>query len=187
MKKKERKDSSTDNTILINIKTLIILSCLLVVLSIISITISSFTLYKVNHIGNVNTTEEEEIDYDVSMFDTIDTDKFVKLFKSDKKSLIYLGRSTCGFCVKFLPNLQKAQKEFGYKTYYLDITTVDDKGVEKIQGLDKFLKDNYGYTPMVLVVKNGKILNEKVDDYDGVGYTEYDTLKKFLKKLGYEK
>lgn len=186
MKNKE-KNKSTDNTILINIKTLIILVCVLVVLALISISISIVTLNKVSNNTTPNTEEEEVTEYDVSMFESIDAEKFEKIFKSDKKSLIYLGRSTCGFCVKFLPNLQQAQEEYGYKTYYLDITTVDNKDAEKIQKLDSFLKDNYGYTPMVLIVKNGKILNEKVDDYDGVGYTEYETLKKFLKKHGYKK
>ena len=126
-------------------------------------------------------------EYDVSMFKNIDTDKFIELFKKDEKSFIYLGRSTCGYCVQFLPSLQKAQEEYGYKTYYLDITTVSDKGMKKIQKLDKFLKNNYGYTPLVLVVKNGKILNKEVDGYEGVGYTEYKTFEKFLKKLDYEK
>ena len=178
--------SVNENVILINVKTLIVLSCTLVILSLISISISLITLYKVNHKETNSVVNEEKTDYDVSMFESIDTDKFVKLFKGNKKSLIYLGRSTCGYCVKFLPTLQEAQKEYGYKTYYLDITTVDNAGVEEIQGLDSFLKDNYGYTPMVLVVKDGKILNEEVDNYDGVGYTEYETYSKFLKKLGYK-
>ena len=186
MKSIEKK-KSTDNTILTNIKTLIILVCVLVVLALISIALSIVTLNEVSNNTIPNTKEEEPTEYDVSMFESIDVEKFEKIFKSDKKSLVYLGRSTCGFCVKFLPNLQQAQEEYGYKTYYLDITTVDSKDTEKIQKLNSFLKDNYGYTPMVLVVKNGKILNEKVDDYDGVGYTEYETLEKFLEKLGYKK
>jgi hypothetical protein len=40
---------------------------------------------------------------------------------------------------------------------------------------------------MVLVVKDGKILNKAVDNYEGIGYTEYKTFEKFLKKLDYEK
>lgn len=180
---------NTTNSILTNTKTIVILNALLVVLVLISIGIS---VYSLDVSKNSKTTTEakaaeEKTEYDVSMFKSIDTDKFIELFKKDEKSFIYLGRSTCGYCVQFLPSLQKAQEEYGYKTYYLDITTVSDKGMKKIQKLDKFLKNNYGYTPLVLVVKNGKILNKEVDGYEGVGYTEYKTFEKFLKKLDYEK
>lgn len=177
------------NAALTNTKTIIMINILLVILVIISLGVSIYSLNILKK-SNITTTEEkqeEETEYDVSMFTKIDTDKFIDLYNKDEKSLIYLGRSTCGYCVKFLPNLQKAQKEYGYKTYYLDITTVNDKGVKKIQKLDSFLKDNYGYTPMVLVVKDGKILNKAVDNYEGIGYTEYKTFEKFLKKLDYEK
>lgn len=178
---------TTTNATYINTKTIMLINILLVILALVSIGISVYTL---NILKNSNVTtqqKEEETEYDVSMFESITTDKFIDLYNKDEKSLIYLGRSTCGFCIKFLPNLQKAQKEYGYKTYYLDITTVNDKGMKKIQKLDKFLKENYGYTPMVLVVKKGKILNKKVNNYDGIGYTEYKTFEKFLTKLEYEK
>lgn len=177
----------SEGMIYTNTKTIILLNCLIVVLVLICLGVCCYTISYVKHNSIVNETQEEETEYDVSMFTSITTDKFVELFERDKKSLIYLGRSTCGYCVKFLPNLQKAQEEYGYKTYYLDITTVDDKGMKKIQKLDEFLKDNYGYTPMVLVVQNGKILNKEVNNYSGVGYTEYSTFEKFLKKLNYEK
>ena len=177
---------TTTNATLTNTRTLILINSLLVILVLVSIGLSFYTFKYVK--DDTKTTEtKEEVKYDVSMFKTIDTDKFVSLFKGEKKSLIYLGRSTCGFCVKFLPNLQKAQKEYGYTTYYLDITTVDKNGQKKIQELDDFLKENYGYTPMVLVVQDGKILNKEVNNYNGVGYTEYKTYEKFLKKLNYKK
>ena len=177
----------SDEMLYNNTKTIILLNCLIVILVLISIGLCYYTLNYVKNNTVQTQTEEEQNEYDVSMFTSIDTDKFVELFERDKQSFIYLGRSTCGFFFFFLPNLQKAQEEYGYKTYYLDITTVDDTGMKKIQKLDKFLKDNYGYTPMVLVVRNGKILNKEVNNYNGVGYTEYNTLEKFLKKLNYEK
>ena len=189
MKKEKELINQIDTTVtttLTNTRTLILIHALLIVLVLISIGLSFYTLNYIKG-GSSEPEQKEETKYDVSMFKKIDTSKFISLFKGDKKSLIYLGRSTCGYCVKFLPNLQKAQKEYGYKTYYLDITTVDKNEQSKIQELDTFLKDNYGYTPMVLVVKDGKILNKEVDNYDGVGYTEYKTFEKFLQKLDYKK
>ena len=183
---KKEIEAATQAT-LTNTKTIILINGLLVILVLISLGLSYYTLTYIKDDHKEIKTQEKEVKYDVSMFTSIDADKFIDLYKGEDKSLIYLGRSTCGYCIKFLPYLQKAQKEYGYKTYYLDITTVNDKNTEKIQELDEFLKDNYGYTPMVLVVKDGKILNKEVNNYEGVGYTDYKTFTKFLKKLDYEK
>lgn len=137
-------------------------------------------------------TEVKEPEYDVSMFNTIDPDKFLDLVDGEKASVIYLGRSTCGYCVKFLPTLQKAQKEVGYKTNYVDIENIDqtsksfEKMVNLIDGMsEKYNEKNgtdyeslYGYTPTVVVVKNGKIKDI------WIGYAEYDAYVNWLKENG---
>ena len=122
---------------------------------------------------------EQDVEYDVSMFDTVDAEKTVKLFEEDDTQVIYIGRSTCGYCVQFLPVLQQAQKDYGYKTKYLDITTVTEDGQKSILEKDndeQFLTTNFGSTPMVILVKDGKL----VDGW--VGYAEYDTFAKFLEE-----
>ena len=125
---------------------------------------------------------EENTEYDVSMFTSIDVDGVVDAFKSSEMKVIYMGRSTCGYCVQFLPNLQKAQEEYGYETLYLDISTVDSDGQSKIVDLDKdFFEENYGATPTVLLVKDNKIVDSHV------GYSEYDDYAKFLEKNGFSK
>lgn len=134
--------------------------------------------------SNEETTEEpENTEYDVSMFDTVDVDKVIKLYKSNKTQVIYLGRSTCGYCVKFLPVLQEAQDAYGYTTNYLDITTVSSDDKDKLLEHDNdenFLSENYGSTPMVLLVKDGKLKDT------WVGYSEYDEFAQFLEKNGFE-
>ena len=125
---------------------------------------------------------QESSDYDVSMMNEIDMDKLIDLFDSKETQVVYLGRATCGYCVQFLPTLQKAQQEYDYTTQYLDITTVSDtsKLMEKDND-EKFLEENYGATPMVILVKDGKL----VDTW--VGYDEYDKFAQFLEKNGFEK
>lgn len=133
---------------------------------------------------NTSSDEEENVDYDVSMFNTVSGDDAVKLFSSEETQVIYIGRSTCGYCVKFLPNLQKAQEEFGYKTNYLDITTVTESQQSALLEKDndeKFLEENFGSTPMVLLVKDGKIVE------GWVGYAEYDSFAQYLTRNGFEK
>ena len=134
--------------------------------------------------ASTTTTTEENEEYDVSMMNTVNVDKVLKLYESKSAQVIYLGRSTCGYCVKFLPALQKAQKEYGYKTNYLDITTVSEEDQAKLLKKDNdegFLAKNYGATPMVLVVKNGKL----VDTW--IGYSEYDSFAKFIEDNGFKK
>lgn len=127
------------------------------------------------------TTETENKEYDVSMFKQIDVDGLKEAFDSEEAKVVYLGRATCGYCVQFLPVLQKAQDEFGYQTLYIDITTIDEDGAKEIQGMDSFLEENYGTTPLVIIVKDGKLVKGHV------GYAEYDEFAKYLTDNGIEK
>lgn len=130
--------------------------------------------------GNTTTQEQENTEYDVSEFDAIEANEFMKLF-SDKKSgtnVIYLGREGCGYCISFLPHLKQAQANLGFTAKYLDIAAVSDADANKITALNDFLGENYGYTPIVIVTKNGKFVD------GSVGYLEYDELVDFLNKSG---
>ncbi len=129
-----------------------------------------------------NNDTTENIEYDVSMFTSITGDEFIDKVNSSDLQLIYMGRSTCHYCVQFLPVLQKAQSEYGYETLYLDITTVTSEQQEKITNVDSdFFNENYRATPTVLLVKDGKIVDSQV------GYSDYDTFTSFLEKNGYSK
>ena len=126
--------------------------------------------------------EEELGEYDVSMFDSITSDNFKKSVSGDTTKIVYIGRDTCGYCVQFLPILQKAQDAYGYKTLYLDITTITtEEQQQKIMAFDneeKFLEENFGSTPMVLAFKDGKMIDT------WVGYSEYEDFANWLKELG---
>lgn len=132
--------------------------------------------------------EQKNDDYDVSMFDSINFNQMVETIGSKDIQVIYIGRSTCGYCVQFLPSLQKAQEEFGYKTKYYNIGDLSNEelqsNAEKLSEFDNedgFIKTNFGATPMVMLVKDGKLI-------DGwVGYAEYESYAEFLIKNGFEK
>ena len=168
--------------ILICIYVLIVLVAINTVINIsknVTISSSSENTEKTEETGSTNT------DYDVSMFKKVTPEEAVKAFDSDKLQVIYIGRETCGYCVQFLPTLQQAQKDYGYKTLYLDITTVttedQQNAIMKFDNDEKFLSQNFGATPMVLLVKDGKL----VDGW--VGYSEYDAFATFLEENGLEK
>jgi len=127
--------------------------------------------------SETNTGETSE--YDVSMFETISADELVKAYNGEETKVVYFGRSTCGFCVQFLPVLQQAQKEYGYKTLYVDIDSIDSNGQTKIMELDSFFEENYGVTPITVLVRNGEIVDSKI------GYVDYGTFTAMLDENGF--
>ena len=133
-------------------------------------------------------------DYDVSDFDTLTLAQVLKLFDSKDTSVLYLGRSSCSACVSFLPTLKSVQKDLGFKTKYLDITTVDTSSSDYSTFTSKLTKEIevnangtkstgkisefYGYTPMVIIIKDGKAVNASV------GALSESNFKKFLSSNG---
>ena len=123
-------------------------------------------------------TEEKNTEYDVSEFEELTTSELAEKVKAGGTQVVYIGRSTCGYCVKFIPTLKQAQKDLGYKTIYVDLTKVTSSDAETLYAYDSFVEENFGYTPMVLVFKDGNFVKGTV------GYTEVDEFKSFLKEAG---
>lgn len=173
-------------------------SLYIIIVLLIIITITLFVT-NANSDGKSNTSNnnssETNSDYDVSMMESADISQVLGYFEDGSKKLIYVGRSSCSACIAFLPNLQQAQSEYGYKTVNLDTDTVvtssDEykKFVEKLD-MEYTLVNNgesetgefgsfFGYTPTLIVIENGK----QVDGF--IGYMEYDELTAFLDKNGF--
>lgn len=142
-------------------------------------------------ISNDSTTGQtsQNIDYDVSDFNTLNLSGVLDLFEKDGTSVLYLGRSTCGACVSFLPTLKAVQEKYGYVTNYLDITTVStgSSDYKKFQELlevevteningEKVTADIgefFGYTPMVIIIKDGKAVDCSVGAYSESKFEEF--------------
>ena len=128
--------------------------------------------------NRVNNTE-----YDVSKFTEISYNQFMDTYKENKQTLIYIGRATCIHCVNFIPVLKDAQDKYDYETYYLDISDITEQEYNNIKKLNNFLDENFGGTPMVIIVKNGKI----IDNGTWIGEGSKSDFYKFLDKAGYKK
>ena len=167
--------SSDINTEILN-KILICLYALIIIL----IVNTAILLVKTNFksTDNNEVEEQESTEYDVSMFTKVTAENLKEAIETEDVKIVYVGRSTCGYCVKFLPVLQKAQTEYNYETLYLDITTLTTtEQQDKILELDNeegFLSENFGGTPMVLMVQDGKIIDT------WMGYAEYSTYTAWL-------
>ncbi len=176
------KEESRDTKEILN-KILLCLYALIVIL----IVNTTVLIMKDAKFGTTSSesTDTENTEYDTSMFTSVTADTLGDAVSGDTAKIVYIGRSTCGYCVKFLPVLQQAQTDYGYETLYLDITTVTTtEQQDKILAFDNeegFLEENFGGTPMVLLMKNGKI----VDTW--IGYAEYATYAEWLEKNGFAK
>lgn len=147
-----------------------------------------------NNSSNSSTSGTQTSDYDVSDFDALTLAQVLKLFDSKDTSVLYLGRSSCSACVSFLPTLKSVQKDLRFKTKYLDITTVDTSSSDYNTFISKLTKEIevnangtkstgkisefYGYTPMVIIIKDGKAVNASV------GALSESNFKKFLSSNG---
>lgn len=169
------------------VKVLKLLTCVALCISVVTLLISLVILNKVSNINSYFVEDDEaesevSSEYDTSMFTELTEDEFIALFDEDYEDdeirFVFSGRSTCSYCVAFLPYLQQSVEEYDYTLYYLDIDSVSK--YDEIQDLDEILEENISYTPMVYAIKNGEVID--VND----GYTEYSTLTAFLEEYGVE-
>lgn len=169
-----------------NIKLISIVSlCVSVVTLILTLVIlnkvSGNSTYKSEN-KNGTDSSEEVVGYDVSKFESITAGDFIDMFEADDETyFVYTGRSTCGYCVQFVPVLNQSIEEYDYTVHYLDVSTVSDSDYETIIGLDDELEENFGYTPMVFVVHDGEVVD--VNE----GYSEYEAYQSFLEENDIEK
>ena len=171
---------------------------LAVIITIISVLLLIFVLADGTNSSNSNTnsepTESSEVasDYDVSEFKEIKAQDIAKESKG-KNIIIYVGRPTCGYCVQYVPVLKEVQGKYKYKTYYIDIAKIldfesstggilDEDANDIMQKIDKeFMKENWGATPLTLVVKDSKLVDSIV------GYVNSEALETLVKNNGFAK
>ncbi len=122
--------------------------------------------------------EQEELPYDVSDFTEMTTDQAMETIQAGGFQVIYIGHSSCGFCRRYVPVLQEAQKVFGFKTIYIDTDRLTSADSEKWMALDEYVKESFGYTPLTILTKDGKYVD------GNLGYIDYNTLKALLEKNG---
>ena len=178
-----------DNELLLKlVKTnKIIMILLIVVVILLSMGVSKMYYNKNANTETQNEDSEYNTVYDVSMFEEIEAKDIKSKTKKDTK-VVYIGRETCGWCAAFLPNLWDAQDEFGFTTLYIDIAKImdftngdmlDQNAYDILnsltgEGYEDYMTENLGATPMILIIKDNKIIGAHT------GYSEYETFKTVL-------
>lgn len=133
--------------------------------------------------GSGTNNEETNEDYDVSNFESVNAEQLFSKINESGTHVVYIGRASCGFCTKFLPVMEEAQDQLGFKTIYFDLTQIIDFNKNTITDTTTYEKlaayhEEFGATPMVLVFKDGAYVNGTV------GYTDLESYVSFLNSVG---
>lgn len=165
----------------------IVLNRILYALTVIGILLALNLVVNLVKNNNTNNTKEEtpteeteNTEYDVSEFDELTTSELDEKIKAGGTQVVYIGRPTCGYCVKFVPVMKQVQKDLNYKTIYVDLEKMSSSDAELLYAYDSYIEENFGYTPMVLVFRDGAFVKGTV------GYTEAEEFKSFLNEAGIE-
>lgn len=131
----------------------------------------------------------ETVKYDVSKMKQVTGDEAAKLFDEKGTHFLYIGRSTCSVCVTLVPELNTVINDMTLTLNYLplnqtfrtDFKDLFDKldietTVNNNKGTFGELLEEYGYTPIVIVIKDGKM----VDGF--VGYRDANKIEDLFKK-----
>lgn len=118
-------------------------------------------------------------------FTDITIDEYLDKLASDEKSIIYIARPSCSFCVKETPILKKIASQYELEVFYLDTTDFfDSEAQDYTEDGYKFINSaevyNQGYgTPNTIIVQGGEIV-------DGVyQYVEASELKDLFERNGF--
>lgn len=103
------------------------------------------------------------------LLDYIDYSGYKKILKSDDVKVLVIGQTSCTYCIKAKPILNKVVNDKKVKINYLNITELSDEEREKFNSSLKYLSENEWGTPLTLIVKNGEVVDSAngLLDYDG--------------------
>ena len=100
----------------------------------------------------------------------IDYEGFKKVARSNENKILVLGQTTCGYCIKAKPILNKIADEYGIEINYLNITNLSSEENGKLSKYVSYLGENEWGTPLTLIVNNGKVLDSANGLLDEEGY-----------------
>ena len=128
-----------------------------------------------------NTETQQSPTYDTSAFTKVKAQDLEKLSKKDT-IIVWIGRQGCGYCGQFSPTITSIGEKLDETIYYLDLADIFDFSTNPVTILDEEAYDlllnfqtdgdnegvmeEFGATPMTLVIKKNKIVGNFVGAYD---------------------
>lgn len=131
---------------------LIIVSVLLLLLVCYFIGENANTAYTIN---DTFTKEEQE------ELKNITVDEYLSLKASKDTSVIYIARPTCSHCITQTPRMKYIKYKYKVEVNYLntDEFSEDNTDYDKVIASDEYFMKNDLATPLILLVKEGKIID----------------------------
>ena len=137
--------------------------------------------YKDEETEPTNTETQQSATYDTSAFTKVKAQDLEKLSKKDT-IIVWIGRQGCGYCGQFAPTITSVGEKLDETIYYLDladifdfstnpVTILDEEAYDlllnfKTDGDNEGVMEEFGATPMTLVIKKNKIVGNFVGAYD---------------------
>jgi len=138
--------------------------------------------------------EGEGITYDVSKMREVKISSDLVSNTIGRDVVVFIGRESCSWCTMFVPILNEVMDEFYAKVLYVDLDKLASassdegradreimNGLETTEELVGYMAENFGATPMLLVMRDGKILDARS------GYSEFSVISAFFEKNGFDK
>ena len=115
-----------------------------------------------------------------SSLKTVNIDEYLKLKDSKGFNFMFIGRETCGYCVKFKETIKELHKEYKVDINYIDTDSLDEAGFNKLTSTEEYLQQEQWGTPTSFVYYNGN----QIDMISG--YIDENALKEKLNTYGIE-
>ena len=91
----------------------------------------------------------------------IDFKNFKKLFKTSKKSILFLVKDDCSYCKKYLPIVEESLKNMNINAYKININKLAIVDYEEL-----FNYVSFEGTPTTFIIQNSKVLHNLSGDVD---------------------
>lgn len=135
----------------------------------------------------INTVDVTEMAFDPTLYEFMDQkddltfveislEDSLRIFSEKGSGVIIWGYSTCYWCNRAMPELNKVAVDLGVKVYYVDANkgATDEEFMQLKEALDPVLEEDEDgekviYVPQMVAVKNGEIVGghlSLVDSYD---------------------
>ena len=154
-------------------------------------------------IGNTTSSDETKTTETTSSDGSYDTSSFKKISGTDIEAesknetiVVMIGRQGCSWCAEYAPVLASVASNYGFTARYIDLTDIVDINAGTITDSDSyaallglsaddeyatFMEENFGGTPLTLIIKNSKIIGAVN------GYVDESTLSTTLEAEGFSK
>lgn len=156
-------------------KKIILYIILVLVIGFASYSISFYIKNTSIKIKTINCDNDNPESKDTTTLKMITCSDYNNIINGKKANLVLFARPTCEYCNKFIPIIEEIVDKYNIEVNYLDIDTLSNKEAFEFYKSSDLLNINKFGTPMLAVIKNGKI------KYHSTGYISKKEVINWLK------